>query len=279
MNASPGPTTPATSARTRSGYAAITLHYIAQIVKTRLAYRGDILVQCAASLAIQASGIFVVLVIFDNIPLLEGWSRSEVFFVYGFAMTAQALFESFADGFYWFADKYVIRAELDRILLRPLHPLFQLLLENFSLESIPDLVLGAGILVLASNAIGLSPGAVDLALFAVMLLSAVLVLTGIFLALASVSFWVEDKVGVLPPIYNLSAFARYPVTIFHPVLRFLLTWVLPYAFVAFYPSAHFLGRGEFHLFLWLTPLAGATSLTVGLLVFHAGLRRYRSAGS
>ncbi len=278
MSAPPTPTT-TPSARPRGGYAGITLYYLAQTIKTRLQYRGDILVQCAASLAIQASGIFVVLVIFDNIPLLKGWSRSEVFFVYGFAMTAQAVFESFADGFYWFADKYVIRAELDRILLRPLHPLFQILLENFNLESLPDLILGVAILILAAGSIGISPGLVDLVIFAGMLLSSVLVLTGIFLTLASVSFWVEDKVGVLPPIYNLSAFARYPVTIFHPALRFVLTWVLPYAFVAFYPATHFLARGGFDLFLWLTPFAGMTSLAVGLTVFHAGLRRYRSAGS
>jgi ABC-2 type transport system permease protein len=270
---------PALSRLPRSRYAGLTLHYLAQIVKTRLAYRGDILVQCAASLAIQASGIFVVLVIFDNIPLLEGWSRSEVFFVYGFAVTAQALFEMFADGFYWFADKYVIRAELDRILLRPLHPLFQILLENFSLESLPDLILGGAILALASSALGIAPGPLDILILLVLLASAVLVLAGIFLALASVAFWVEDKVGVLPPIYNLSAFARYPVTIYHPLVRFLLTWVLPYAFVAFYPSTRFLGRGEFDLFQRMTPLAGATSIAVGLAVFHAGLRRYRSAGS
>lgn len=263
----------------RTRYFDLTLHYLGQIIKTRLQYRGDFLIECASALAIQASGIFVVLVIFDNIPLLRGWSRSEVFFVYGFAMMAQALFETFADAFYWFADRYVIRAEMDRILLRPLHPLFQLLLENFTLESIPDLLLGGAILVTASISIGVSPGALDIVVFGGLLVSAVLVLTGVFLALASVSFWIEDKIGVLPPIYNLSAFARYPVTIYHPVLRVLLTWVLPYAFVAFYPSTHFLGRGEHVLFVWLTPLAGAASLAVGLTVFHAGLGRYRSAGS
>jgi hypothetical protein len=78
-----------------------------------------------------------------------------------------------------------------------------------------------------------------------MLLSAVLVLAGIFLALASVSFWVEDKVGVLPPFYNLTSFGRYPITIYHTSLRVLLTWVLPYGFVAFYPATGFLRRAEF----------------------------------
>ncbi|MBI4604944.1 MAG: ABC-2 family transporter protein [Planctomycetes bacterium] len=253
--------------------------YAVQMAKTRLEYRGDLVVECAASLLSQACGLAVVGIIFESVPLLRGWSRPEVFFIYGFALTAQALFEAVADGFYWFADKYVIRGELDRILLRPANPLFQVLLENLSFEFLADLALGLSILGLASAALERSPGPGDWALLLVMVPSAVLVLSGLFLALASVSFWAEDKVGVLPPVYNLMAFGRYPLTIYHPALRALLSWVLPYGFVAFYPSTGFLGRAELSAYFWGTPAAGLVTFAVGYQVFRAGLRRYRSTGS
>lgn len=253
--------------------------YVAQVLKTRLQYRGDFLVECAASILSQACGLIVVGIIFRNVPLLRGWTRSEVFFIYGFALTAQALFEAVADGFYWFADRYVRRAEMDRVLLRPLHPLFQILLENFNLEFVGDLVLGVAVLVVAGSSLDVPPTALDWLLLAGMLPGAVLTLTGVFLALASASFWLEDKVGILPPVYNLLAFGRYPLTIYHPALRALLSWVLPFGFVAFYPATGIIGRSEFSACFWATPVVGLVVFLLGHAVFRLGLRRYTSAGS
>lgn len=253
--------------------------YAAQMVKTRLQYRGDFLIECGASILSQACGLIVVGIIFRNVPLLRGWTRAEVFFIYGFALTAQALFEAFADGFYWFADKYIRRGEMDRILLRPINPLFQILLENFSLEFLGELALGLAVLAISGSSLEFRPGPAGWAMLAVMLPSAVLVLTGVFLALASASFWLEDKVGILPPVYNLLSFGKYPLTIYHPVLRVLLSWVLPFGFVAFYPATGFLGRGEFAWYFWGTPLAGVIVFGVGYALFRMGIRRYRSTGS
>lgn len=253
--------------------------YIAQMVKTRLHYRGDFLIECLASLLSQASGLAVVGIIFANVPALRGWTRSEVFFIYGFALMAQALFESVADGFYWFSDKYVIQGEFDRILLRPLNPLFQVLLENFNLEFLPDFILGAAILATASASLGLGIGLGWILLLSLMLLGATLVLTGIFLALASVSFWAEDRVGILPPVYNLMAFGRYPISIYQKALRILLSWVLPFGFVAFYPATGFLGREEFRIHFLGTPLAGILVAAIGYRLWRAGVRRYQSTGS
>lgn len=254
-------------------------YYLGQMVKVRLQYRGDFLIECASSLFTQACGLLVIGIIFASIPHLRNWSREEVFFIYGFALTVQALFESVAESFYWFADKYIMRGEFDRVLLRPLNPLFQILLENFSFESVPDLVLGFAVLSLSGASLGIPFGFQQALAILLMLLSAVLVLTGTFLALASVSFWVEDKVGVLPPFYNLTSFGRYPITIYHTSLRLLLTWVLPYGFVAFYPATGFLRRAEFAAYYWATPAAGLLTFLLGYTVFRAGIRRYRSTGS
>jgi ABC-2 type transport system permease protein len=257
----------------------ISLHYIAQMVKTRLHYRGDFILETVASLLSQATGLAVVGIIFENVPILRSWSRAEVFFIYGFALMSQSIFGAVAQGFYWFADKYVIRGEFDRVLLRPLNPLFQVLLENFNLEWIPDLILGAVILALAGSTLGLHFGPVEFLILGVMLLGAALVLAGLFLALASVSFWAEDRVGILPPVYNLMAFGRYPLTIYQRAIQVLLSWVLPFGFVAFYPSTGFLGRDEFSAFFWGTPLAGLVVFSLGYLVWRIGVRHYTSTGS
>jgi viologen exporter family transport system permease protein len=266
-------------ARSPLRYLRIAAIYIAQMVKMRLHYRGDLLIESLASMISQASGLAVVGIIFQNVPVLRGWSQAEVFFIYGFSLVVQALFEAVADGFYWFSDKYVIRGEFDRVLLRPLSPLFQILLENFSLEFAPDLALGAVILGAAAGSLGIGPTAGGALLLILMLGGAVLVLLGLFLALASVSFWAEDRVGILPPVYNLMAFGRYPLTIYRPAVKALLSWVLPFGFMAFYPASGFLGRKEFAPYFWGTPVAGVVVFLLGNLVFKAGVRRYQSTGS
>jgi ABC-2 type transport system permease protein len=253
--------------------------YAAQMVKTRLQYRGDFLIGSLASLLTRASGLAVVGIIFSNVPVLADWSRAEVFFIYGFAVLVQALFEAVADGFYWFSDRYLIRGEFDRVLLRPLDPLFQVLLENFNLEWIPDAALGTVLLGAAWGSLGLPFGPVEAALLLLMLSGALLVLSGIFLALASTAFWAEDRVGILPPIYNLMAFGRYPITIYGRAVRVLLSWVLPFGFIAFYPSTGFLGRGDFRAFFWGTPAAGIAAFALGYLIWRAGMRRYTGTGS
>lgn len=257
----------------------LTVLYLAQMLKTRLSYRGDFLIGCLASLLSQAVGLAVVGIIFQAVPVLRGWSRTEVFFIYGFAVTAQALFESIADGFYWFSDRYVIQGELDRLLLRPVDPLFQLLLENFSLEFLPDLVLGIAILTVAGATLGVGISVQGTLLFLLMVLGAVLVLTGLFLALASAAFWAEDRIGLLPPVYNLMAFGRYPLTIYGRTVQILLSWVLPFGFVAFYPSTGFLGRGEFSTYFWGTPLAGGVVFAAAYGIWRLGIRKYQSTGS
>ncbi len=253
--------------------------FFLQMIKARLEYRADFIIECLVAMLRQASGLMVVAVIFSNIPALKSWSREEVFFVYGFAMTAQALFESFADAFYRFSRRYIMGGEFDRILLRPLNPLWQILLENFNFEFLPDFILGVLILCISGYSLPQPPGASELLCLFIQLPSAILVLAGVFLSLASASFWLEDRMGLLPPFYNLLEFGRYPITIYNPTIRFLLTWILPYGFVAFYPASGLLGHDEYRAFFWSTPIAGMISMLIGVSFFKLGIKHYRSTGT
>ncbi|MGR5875816.1 ABC-2 family transporter protein [Bacillus pacificus] len=43
----------------------------------------------------------------------------------------------------------------------------------------------------------------------------------------------------MPLMYNIGNYGRYPVNIYNRVIRFILTFVLPFAFVGVYPAAYF----------------------------------------
>jgi ABC-2 type transport system permease protein len=61
-----------------------------------------------------------------------------------------------------------------------------------------------------------------------------------------------------------------------------MTFVLPYAFMAYYPTHHFFQldiRGAPAFFAYLTPLVAALSTVVAIGVWSFGLRHYQSTGT
>lgn len=254
--------------------------YFAQALKMRLEYRADFAVECMAALLQQMTGVLMLQVLFENTPGLRAWSREEVFFIYGFSLLPRALFDACAMSFYTFSDKYIVQGEMDRLLLRPLSCLFQMMLEGISFDFLADLLLGAAVLAYASSKLGLEWTFSSGIILALLVLGAWAVLTGVFLAMTALSFWSQERVGLLPPIYNLMSFSQYPLNIFPKAISLLLTFVIPFGFLAYYPSTRFLKEGATEPgFAWLTPVAGLLCLGVGGLVWRAGLRKYAGAGS
>jgi ABC-2 type transport system permease protein len=102
---------------------------------------------------------------------------------------------------------------------------------------------------------------------------------GIYVTVASSTFWTQDRgAGFFPIAYNTINFGRYPLNVYPAMVRFLLTFVLPYAFVAFLPAAGVL-RPEFAWLGWLTLPVGLLVFGLGLIMWRLGLARYEGAGS
>ncbi len=254
--------------------------YFLQALKMRMEYRADFFVECLAALLQQAAGILTLVFLFNNFHAMKNWSQDEVFFIYGFSLLPLAFFDAFAMNFYMFSDKYIVGGELDRLRLRPLSSLFQLVMEGVSFDFIPDLVLGVSILSYAWARVGPQVDAGVLLLLVACVFGAWGVVTGTFLALTSISFWSQDRLSFMPPVYNLLNFARFPLNIYRRFVMLLLTWVVPFGFVAFYPSSAFLESGSaYRTYSYFVPLAGVVMLSIGGLVWRAGMRRYAGAGS
>jgi ABC-2 type transport system permease protein len=123
-------------------------------------------------------------------------------------------------------------------------------------------------------------GGLQLLLLLVMLISAFAVVVAVFMAFAATGFWFEDRVGMVPPVYNLMEFGRWPTSIYHPALRGLITFCIPFAFVAFYPASMFTGNHSIPIvYPLMTPVVALIALGVSTQLWQRGIRRYGSAGS
>ena len=255
--------------------------YFAQFLKARLSYRADFFASLAANFVVGASGMVFIVLLMDGktVTNLRGWNREQVLFIYGYSMIAMAIFTTVAINLYSFPDRYIIQGNFDRVLLRPLNSLCQVLFESFNIEAVGSLAVGAGVIIYSAVKLRLSFGLADWLWLALSSVSGSLVLLSVFVIVSSLSFHFEDRLGIAAPVYNLVNFSRYPLTIFHPVLQFILSWVIPFGFVAFYPATHFLGRHDFALFCYLTPVVALISLLVAAAAWSFGVSRYTSTGS
>ncbi|HWG84606.1 MAG TPA: ABC-2 family transporter protein [Deinococcales bacterium] len=257
---------------------AIGLAYLGMLAKARMAYRADFLVQVASDLLLQAVDLAFIAVVFSRVPTLGGWRLEEVLFVYGFFLVPFAMFNASFAAMSDVGSRYVVGGELDRVLTRPLNSLLQVLLELMRPQALNGVVLGLVVLVVASARLGLAwtlPGVLAGTAGAI---GAWLVYGAVFTTVASISFWSQDRAGFFPIAYNTINFGRYPLTIYPAAVRFLLTFVLPYGFLAFYPAAALL-REEYRLIGLLTLPVGLTAFTLATLVWRRGLARYEGAGS
>lgn len=259
--------------------AAIFGAYFAQFLKVRLAYRVDFAIDLLANLVQAGVQIAVLGVLFAKVPSLRGWTYEQVLFIYGFSLLPLGLFNIVSVNLYRFGERYVIEGHFDRVLLRPVNPLAQILFEEFNIAGVNEIWVGVGVMAYASARLGLAWAPVDLLALALLVPAAAAIFTGIFLALTAVSFWFEDRMGLAPPVYNVIRFSRYPLTIFSPLVRLFLTFVLPFAWVAFYPAAWFVGSPELRRLGLLTPLVGVIVLGLAYAVWCRGVRQYASTGS
>ncbi|MEP6470902.1 MAG: ABC-2 family transporter protein [Acidobacteriota bacterium] len=253
--------------------------YFSQYAKARLEYRADFFSAVLASFLGTAASFGFLLIVFSRGVTVRGWKFEEMVFLYGFSLIPFGIFNVFSWNLWMFADRYLIEGRFDRVLLRPVSSVFQVLFESFRLESVESIVTGVVAVVWASRRLGLvlTPG--DFLLFTVWAAAGGVIYVAIFLALTSVSFWIEDRIGISPPVFNLMQFGRYPLTIYDVWVRLALSFVIPFAFASFYPTARFLRRPEFLPEFWAVPFVAVLSMSLALSLWKSGVARYHSTGS
>ena len=251
------------------------------VLKRRLQYRGDLLLQGLDEIMRGLVALAMLQVYVSKTEALGGYTADQLLFVLGFALVPVSLFHCFCGNLYQLSSTYLINGNLDRVLLRPYPSFLQICLDRIAIEDLSGAVMGLAMMAIAASRMpdfAWDPG--HIALLALMQASALGVVVAVFMAFAATGFWFEDRVGMVPPVYNLMEFGRWPSSIYHWSLKLLITWVIPFAFVAFHPASLFVG---IHPTPWwpafATPLVAVIGLGIANLLWQKGVRRYHGTGS
>lgn len=247
-------------------------------LKRRLAYRGDLFVQMLDELLRGLVALAMLQIYTSKTEALAGWTADQLLFVLGFSLVPISLFHCLCSNLYQLNTRYVIEGNLDRVLLRPYPVFLQICFDRLAIEDLSGVILGSALMAIAAARIpGFDWSLPHLLLLVAMLLSATGVVVAVFMAFAATGFWFTDRVGMVPPVYNLMEFGRWPTRLYADWLKLLITCIIPFAFAGFLPASVFIG-GD----MWpalAAPAVAIAALLVANLIWRMGLARYNSAGS
>ena len=161
--------------------------------------------------------------------------------------------------------------------------LFQVISSDFSLRRLGKLAQAAAVLVYALTAVEIDWTVGRAALLGATFLAGPLIFAGTWIAGCALTFWTIERTEFANAFTDGGNFlAQYPINIYGAWVRRFLAFVVPMAFVAYFPALYILGRDDAlglpRALQFSSPLAAVAALAAGLLVWRFAVRHYRSAG-
>lgn len=253
--------------------------YVSQDLKRVLEYQLDFFVQFVATFLMQIAGLVTIWGIFTQIQEINGWSYWEIVMVYSLMYFSIGFGEIFFEG-PWAINGLYHTGKLDYMFVKPIPVLFQLFASKIGLNGIGNIVTAIIVFITAIIHCSTSISAVNIILFLLFFIIALPIKGAIILAANCITFWTKapgNAFGNL--IHNVGEYTKYPITIYPKSIQFIVTFLVPYGFVSFFPTSLLLNKGLGVKLMWFVPIISAYSIYLSIKLFNKGLSLYESVGN
>ncbi len=231
---------------------------------------------------IAYGGTFLSLyIMIENFNVMGGWNSYEVLYLYAFNLLSYALGATVFFTPCRNLPTKIRTGEFDISLTKPITPFLHEIYNGFNFGYIGHTILAVSVMIFSSSHLDIQVSIIKLILLlicAALLQSAFLILSSSFCFVTVNQNPVFDFI-----LWNFKSFTNYPITIYGTAIQFLLTFILPFAFMNFYPSLILLDKTSSSPFTdWLpyaSPLVGIVIFILSIKVWNYGLSKYQSSGS
>lgn len=253
-------------------------------LKSMLEYKFDRFFIALAIFVREMVSIVIMFLILTRFVTIGGWTMNEMFFLYSFLFLSYSIFVFFFTGIRDF-DDMVWQGTLDRYLIRPLGLMFQVVSARVDFAAtIGHGAVGILLFLFTYNSVGIVWDFKTITYYISALIGGAIIQAALFMISSCFSFWTIRTVNLRNLIFfNCRRFAGYPISFYPAFVQTLLIFVVPFAFVSYFPAQYFLRKPDMAAFwggfLYLTPLVGVIMFALVYLFWRAGLKRYSSAGN
>jgi viologen exporter family transport system permease protein len=251
-------------------------------VRSQLQYRLSFALDLAGTFWIAFVDFLVVLTIFHNVPRLNSWTVHEVALLYALSAITFAATDLLVGHLDQFPQK-IRDGNFDVLLVRPRGTLLQVIASDFAVRRVARVAQGVVVLVYALSGLTIHWTALRALVLLVSLPSAAVIFGSVWVIGACLAFWTTDGGEFTNAFtYGGSAMAQYPFDLYATWLRRLLGFVVPLAFVCYFPALYVLGKrdplGLPHALQFASPVVALAAAAVAGCVWRFAVRHYRSAG-
>ena len=254
-------------------FRALTLH-----LKSELEYRTSFIFSFISQIIVFFSYYFVILSLFTKFNNIKGFTLYEVLLCFSIVQFGFSFNEVFARGLDKF-DDLIIQGTFDRILLRPKNIIVQVLYNESDFVKISRIIHAIIILVIALINLNIEWNILKVICLLLTIISGIIIFFSIFLLAASYCFITVQGLEVRNLFTDGGKhMAQYPIGIFSKGFILFFTFIIPYAFVNYYPLLYVIGKSNNILYAF-SPLLLFVYLIPCIIVFYLGVKRYGSVGS
>lgn len=228
-------------------------------------------------------GFATIKFVVQEFGTINGWDYGQLAFLYGLAVISHALsMIFFVQG--WFMGWFVIEGDFDRYLTRPLSVPFQFFFTNINVWGLTDLLPGLIVFIYGCIKVSFHFSLMNTLLILVMLAGATLIRGGIYILLGTTSFYTRSTTDFGPFCQEIfDKTTMYPISMYPEAIQFILTYIIPIGWVAFYPTSSLIDmEGKIASAgptIFMTFLIGIITILISVCVFNIGLKNYESAGN
>ncbi len=198
-------------------------------------YRANFMALGMTALFETLMTILPMLLVFSFADQVSGWSRAESIALVGLFRTAIGIHELLASGGAYRLSYDIEHGDLDLILIRPVNAQFYVAFRFVTLPQVVNVLIGVGVTV-----IGLSRADIHLSLSSliqglIIFTCGMVLLNAAILGGGYIAFRVTTINGLNWMIQDVADMGRYPIGFYPAAIRFVLTAIVPVAFVTTVP--------------------------------------------
>lgn len=250
-------------------------------IKSALTYRVSFVMDIITSIMMFTSEFFVVYLMVGEMNEINGWTKEQIAVMYVITILAGAIEVFFTDRMRNFSDK-ILRGDLDLDLVRPFHPLLRTM-GDVSLGALLNVVIFSAVIITYITII--VPGLWtfrNIVVFVISVIGGSLIFSSITIFSCAISFWTFDSQFFYRLVkQGTRQLLWYPMDIYNKIIRLVLTFVYPLAFVSYYPSLVIFDKdthGVPATFCCSSILIGLVLCSLAVGLWHIGVKKYEGSG-